>query len=365
MNCPTFRVFWLRETGCDAGVVREAGDIDPSIRDRVLELTGGEAGEFTLRLPYLDRYEWRRRGTILKTLEYERAGRVIRAILKPADATRDLAATLALTDPAWINTPPERDRAYNGVWHRVSAAVQRALKEGIATEYFRDLSSLEKRDTAYTMVVYQCSRAFTTKIKHRYTYDLRDYPDCWPAVAASTMQIGARVERVLAQLQKRLADAGMPELARRYAPVWQQDVVQSVRRKPKRFLDLLMREAEIVNAVVDLGADRTTLSVYRCTRTMNSVLRKIQGVDARRVGVSALEEATRALTQSGESDAQDVLDGGILQDGDVGSAGSPHAGIGGEENGDNGHADGGGQMGDAGIVSDVETCGSEPSAELV
>jgi hypothetical protein len=377
MNSPTFRLFWLRENGCEAGVVREAGEIEPAIRDQIMALTGGEDGEFTLRLPYMDRYEWKRRSKVLRTLEYEREGRLIRAILKPGEATRDLAATLALTDPAWIHAPSEREHAYHEVWHRVSVAVQRALKEAIADAYFRDLSRLQMRDSAYSMVVYQSSRAFTAKARHRFTYDLRDYPDCRPVVAAATMQIGARVERVLEQLQRRLIDAGQSELARRYTPAWHPDVVNSVRRKPRRLLDLLMREAEIVNAIVDMGADRTHLAVYSCARKINTVLRCIQRMDIRNVGVELLETATRALTQSPtQASAQapvqemagfghDVFDAGAFEHRDVNAARRPDLRVGGQEDGDDRDPDSRSQMGDARIVADVQPGGREPSGQII
>lgn len=365
MNSPTFRVFWLRESGCDAGAVRGADEIDPLIRDQVMALTGGEGGEFTLRLPYMDRYEWKRRSKILKALQYERDGRLIRAVLDTSAATRDLAATLVFTDPAWKNSPSEREPEFHDAWHRVSTAVQRKLKDSIGEEYFRDLSRLEKRDSAYTMVVYQSSRVFSSKIRHQYTYDLRDYPECRPALGASTMQIGARVERVLERLQRRLIEVRRPELARRYTPAWHQDVVNAVRRKPRRFLDLLMREAEVVNAIVDLGTERTALSVHSCSRRISLVLRCVHGMDLRKLGPTLLETATQALTQSSERGGDDVLDGGFDEDGDVIASRRPDSGIRGEEDGDNGHAGSGGQMTDPGVVANVQAGSGKPTSQLV
>jgi len=354
MNTPTFRLFWLRETGCDAGVVIEAREIERSIRDRVMTLTGGEGGEFALRLPYLDRHQWRRRGPILRNLNYEREGRLIRAILTPAPATRDLAATLALIDPVWTNTPPERKGDYHQVWHRVSHAVQRTLKAGIAAEYFRDLTRLQSRDAAYTMIVYQSSRAYVAKTRHRFTYDLQEYPVCRAVVSAATTLIGARVEAVLEQLHQRLLDAGELDLARRFTPAWHPDIVNAIRKKPRRLLDLLMREAEIVNAVIEMGTDRTIHGVHSCARKINTVLRRVQGVDMRRVGVTLLEAADDALTQSPESRGQDVFDTGIRQDLDMSSARRPDSGIGGQKYGDNRYVHRGGQMSNPGIVTDIQ-----------
>src|SRR5579862_1145587 len=330
MNTPTFRLFWLRETGCDAGVVREAGEIEHSIRERVLALTGGESGEFGLRLPYLDRHQWHRRSRLLSGLEYERVNRVIRAILPPAEATRDMAATLALADPAWKAAPRHRHPGQVYTWQRVSAAVQGALKHGMASEYFRDLSRLEKKEVAGPMIVFQCSRVFTTKIRNQYTYDLRGYPDCRGALIAATTQIGIRVRRALAEIHQRLVEDGQPELAQRYAPAWSQDLVDAVRRRPKRFLDLLVREAAMVSAVIELGLDPSPVTVGGCARTFNKLLRAVQGADLRRVGVDALEAAARALPHPDTRGDQDVFDGGVLEDGDMSAARGPDERIGGE-----------------------------------
>lgn len=365
MSFPTFRVFWLRENGCEAGVVRAASEIEHSIRDRVVALTGGESGEFTLRLPYMDRYEWKRRGKALRALEYEREGHLIRAILKPAGATLDMAATLAFTDPAWKNTPREREPAYHEVWHRVSATVQRTLKEGMAEEYFRDLSRLETRDSAYTMIVYQSSRAFTGKARHRYTYDLRDYPACRPAVAASTAQIGGRMKTILEQIHRRLIDAGRPALARRYTPAWHPDIISAVRRKPRRFLDLLMREAEIVDAVIELGTERTTLAVYSCARKINAVLRCIQGADLRTVGVTLLQAATAVLAQTVERGHQNIFDARVLEGCNAIAARGPYARIGSQKYRNDGDTYRGRQVPDAGIVADIQTGGGEPLCQPV
>ncbi|MGH9592543.1 MAG: hypothetical protein ACRD5L_05585, partial [Bryobacteraceae bacterium] len=74
-------MYWLRESGCDAGTPISAGELPPAIRERVVELAAGEAGEIAVRLPFLDRKDYRRQDQILRALPLERAGNVIRAVL--------------------------------------------------------------------------------------------------------------------------------------------------------------------------------------------------------------------------------------------------------------------------------------------
>jgi hypothetical protein len=365
MNDLTFRLYWLRETGCDRGTPIGAEELPSPIRDRVLELVAGDSGEFLVRLPYCDRREWRARDEILATTPLERRGNLIRAVLDHPAATRDTAATLALTDPAWRDTPPERDPEYFRVWQRVSLALQAALRQWIAQEYFEDLARLADRTASYSMAVYQCSRPFRGKPDNEFTYDLRDYPDCRATLASASKPTGSHVQAVLRTLEQRLLDAGQSALARRYAPLWHEDVVILTRKKPRRFAELLAGESAIINAVIDLGRERTPAAVARCARTINTTLRNVEGLDLRKLGVAILEEATRALTQTAAGHGQDFFDTGVFEDRHVRPSGRPHARVGGEKNGDDRDTDGGGQVSDAGVVADVQARGREPARELV
>src|SRR5712691_12260066 len=107
-----FRLYWLRENGCDAGTPLGAGELDPTIRERVKALVGEDHGETELRLPFLDRREWKRRAEILHALELVREGDSVQCALNGAEATRDRAATLVLTATAWKHAPSERDPRY-------------------------------------------------------------------------------------------------------------------------------------------------------------------------------------------------------------------------------------------------------------
>jgi len=69
-----------------------------------------------------------------------------------------------------------------------------------------------------------------------------------------------------------------------------------VRRKPRRYVDLRARESSFINAVVDLGTERSAAAINRFARTAKLALRKIYGMDLRALAFGALEEATRVLS---------------------------------------------------------------------
>lgn len=324
---PTFELFWLRETGCDAGTPLTAEELPPSIRERVVSLAHEDAAAapatFQLRLPFVDRIEERKQDEILAALPLERTGTLIRTVLDPAAATRDMGATCALTDPLWRGAPAERDQAYFPTWQRVSMALQRWLRDRVAEEYFRDAARFEDRPEAYPIIVYQACRPFFGKPRTEFTYDLRDFPWCEDTLAASWKLTGRGIQRGLAQIEKRLHEMGNERLARKYSPVWHEDVLVAVKRKPRVYADLLAREAAIVNAVIDLGTQPTIASINRTAKVINQQLRKMHGDDMRKLGCGVFEEATRALASKSASGFDDAFDAWPLEDAHVGSTGSP------------------------------------------
>jgi hypothetical protein len=291
-----FRLFWLRETGCDAGTPVRAVELEPEIRQRVLELASTERGEIALRLPYLDQREWRKRSEILAALPLERRGDVISVVLGPAAALRDTAATLVRTDPAWSAAPSAAGNPEHfPVWQGVSMTLQRSMRTWIAEQYFRDIARFEDRAKAFPMLVYQAARVCHGQPRGEFTYNFCDYPDCRLTLALALKMTGQHLQAILTGVEQRLSQAGMPELARRYAPVWYQDVVVAVRKKPKTFLALLRAESAFLNALMELSLDRSTTGVHRFSRVANRALHKVYGMDLRPVGVRALERATQVL----------------------------------------------------------------------
>ncbi len=82
---------------------------------------------------------------------------------------------------------------------------------------------------------------------------------------------------MLSRLETRLRSGGLDALARRYSPVWYEDVVAAVKRRPKPFLFLIAREARLIDAVIGLGTSRDALAARCFSRAANSVLRNVLG----------------------------------------------------------------------------------------
>ena len=275
------------------------------------------------------------------------------------------AATATLTDPHWRNAPTEHDPEYFRVWQRVSLALQRSLRDGVANAYFEDLAHFENRPAAYPIIVYQASRLCHGRPRTEFTYDLRDYPECRTTLISSWKLTGRAIQAVLRGIELRLNDAGMTELAHRYAPVWHQDVLVAVKKKPKAYVDLLMAESAVINATIDLGTERSVEAAHRFGKTVQLNLRKVCGMDLQALGDGSLEEATRVLSQSRASGGDDLGDTGMLQNSNVRAARSPDARIAGEEDRDDGRAGGGCQMRDAGVVADVDPSRRDPAGQVV
>jgi len=275
------------------------------------------------------------------------------------------AAAATLSDPQWRDAPTERNPGYFRVWQRVSLALQRSLRDGVAGAYFEDLSHLENRQAAYPVIVYQASRLCHGHPRTEFTYDLRDYPECCTTLISSWKLTGRAIQAVLRRIELRLTEAGMIELAHRYAPVWHQDVLVAVKKKPKAYVDLLMAESAVINAAIDLGTERSLEAANRFGKTVHLNLRKVHGMDLQGLGIGMLEQATRVLSQSRAGGSDDVGNSGMLQDNDVWTAGSPDARIASEENRDHGRADGGRQVGNARVVTDVDRSRRDPAGQVV
>ena len=290
-----FRLYWLKESGCELGTPVDADELDAVIRGRVLELAGDDGGPLTLHLPFLDGRESRRRAESLRSVVLEREGEVIRSVPpNPAAALRDRAAMLVATHPAWMNAPDELQARYFQTWQAVSQALQKALRTWIPETYFRDAASYEDRDAAFPLLVYAASRPCRGRPRTEFTYDVVDEE----TLPNAFNLIGSSLQAVLGRVEQRLHECGRPELARRYAPRWHQDVLRAVQKKPRQFLGLLGDEAAVVNSVIDLGTAHRMQAVKPFAKWATVALRSMYGMDLRSLAFAALEEATRALDVS-------------------------------------------------------------------
>jgi len=273
--------------------------------------------------------------------------------------------TNTLTDPQWLNAPTERDPEYFWAWQRVSLALQRWLRDQVASEYFQDIARFENRPAAYPVIVYQASRLCHGRPRTEFTYDLRDYPESSTTLGGSWKLTGRAIQAVLLRIELRLNQEGMTELAHRYAPVWHQDVLVAVKKKPQPYVDLLRAESAVINAAIDLGTERSAEAANRFAKTVHLNLRKIYGMDLQRLGAGALEEATHALAHARAGRGDHSGNRGVLEDPSPRAAGSPDTRIAGEEDRNHRRAHRGCQMRDAGIVADVDARRRDPASQLV
>jgi hypothetical protein len=293
-----FNLHWLRERGRDLGTPLRADELEPAIRERVLLAAEGAEGELALKLPFLDQRETRRRSEVLSELQFQRCGNEISALLTPIFALRTAAAELAMCHPVWTNAPADHDWTYFRTWQRVSRSLQLALRGWIPREHFRDPQDYADRDAAYPWIVYEAARIYHGNAPQDFTYDLRDFPACQDTLESSWIRIGSSIQKVLAPIEKRLLDAGLPALARRYAPRWHEDILLEVQRRPARLFKLIAAETDLIDAIIDLGTSRSPAAVCRFARIANLRLRNLHGRDVRHLAIDALHETTRVLASA-------------------------------------------------------------------
>lgn len=255
-------------------------------------------------------------------------------------------------------TPEERDPRYFRTWQRVSVELQKSFRRWASEIYFRDLTRCQHRDPAFLMVVFSAARPFYGRPRAEFTYDLAE-PE--QALASAWHTIGTAIRSTLAPLEQRLLEAGLPELAHRFAPVWYQDVLVAVKKRSRReFIRLLAQEARLIDGLIIFGTRRNPAAEACFAALATATLRNFHGVDMTelipRILASAADVAGRA---------NHLGQGGIPQRGHALPSRRPDGGIGTDENGHNRRADGGGQMADSRIVADINPRRREPAGEFV
>ncbi len=270
---------------------------------------------------------------------------------------------LLLSSDPWKNAPAERDPLYFRTWQRTSIALQKALRQWIPELYFRDTARFEDRDTAHQLIVYAASRPCYGLPKTEFTFDMSD-PGALPAAMRS---IGHQTQLALAPIEQRLRAEGRQELAHRYMPVWYQDILRAVKKKPKLLVRLLADESKLIDAVIDLGTSRDAPSANRFLRAANAALRTVVGDDMRPLIPRVLEHATRVLAERNRApgSVDHLIDRRIPDDDHTLSTRSPDSRVGSEEDRHHGRANSGREMSNAGIVPDVHTNAREPDRQLI
>jgi hypothetical protein len=273
---------------------------------------------------------------------------------------QELAAAL-LHHPVWMAAPAETDAHFFLTWQGVSMGLQTALRHWIPELAYRDIARFEDRDLARTMIVYEACRPSFGRPRTEFTYDVADAI----TVEAALRMTGHATQRVLARIEKRLDEADRRDLARRYSPVWNQDMIAAVRRRPRGFLALIGKEARVIDAVIHLGAARTPAASGGIAKSINSALRSVFSTVMRELGPLVLEEATRLLGEEAARRAKHVGGSGPLEHGHPLAARRPNPRIGVHEDRDHRRPDRGGEVRDPTVVSDVNAGGRDPAGEVV
>jgi len=298
-----YRLYWVRHNGCDSGTAASVEDLDAAIRERVAALTMDSDETVPLHLPFLDAREWRGRSHVLRTLLFARDAEGIHGVWPSRLAPlRDKAAWLKALDPAWREAVREKEAGYSRTWQRVSIGLQTSLRRWIREIYFADPTRYENRDVAYSVLVYSVSRPFPGRRKTEFTFDVANEE----TLPAALRMIGCATQSALAAAEAQLNACGDKELAHRYAPVWYQDVINAVWRKPARLVSLLGDEGMLINAIIQLGtrqaggfADLSGVKPF--ARSASLAMRSILGVDMRPLAIRALEETTNLLREANQA----------------------------------------------------------------
>jgi hypothetical protein len=171
-----------------------------------------------------------------------------------AGRTGELDVSLALTIPgplveAWLDAPGERGPEFFATYSRVSVAVQRAIRLWLPYIYFSDVTRYETLEAAFPLVVYQVSRPSHGKPPYEFTYDVLGEQ----SMEGFFRMTGQQLPGELARVEEVLLSAGRKRTAAFYSPRRARDILASVQRRRRLLNSLLVADAFLVDALVNLG----------------------------------------------------------------------------------------------------------------
>ncbi len=237
------------------------------------------------------------------------------------------------------DAPPERDARHFRTWQRVSVQVQREVRSLAAQNFFAgDWRPAINMDQAYTIVVYSSCQPCFGRRPVEFTYDIGDLVTLTSVLRLIGRGMKVRLAQVAAGIQSD------PRLRRRFLPVWHADILKVVKAKPRTLIEMLAREAIMINALIDLGTTGSARTQKRFERNIVALAR-ILGIDS-----GVLQDFVLRVG------SENLVNGRIFEDDDVFSPGSPDSRIGGDEYRDDRSPHGCGQVTDAGVIPDVHAC---------
>ena len=325
---PTLHLFSLRETERDSGTPVFLDALHPTLRSKVEPLAQGES-DLNLRLPFLDRKECKRRKIVYNGLRFKRIGQDVIACIDAARLVREHAATLALTHEAWQSMPQHAGPEHFRYWQPITTDLQRSLREWMLEECLKSYPLWEDRHYAYSAVAYCGSRVFRGHPSSDFTYEVGGYPDCDEVVESSLRMCVQSIMRVLTRVEAEMLRRGQPVLARRYSPIWAEDILRDVQRNSKHYVRLLAGDAALVNGAVHLGTSRSGPAINAYYAAVRRYWGRMLGKRLHFLGSRVLDRVTELVSSQDAGDSvEHVLHGGAPQVLRVGSSRGPDLRIG-------------------------------------
>lgn len=174
-------------------------------------------------------------------------------------------ATLHLQLPgtcveAWLDTPSPVSAEYLPAMSRAAHAVQAMARQWLPALYLARLEAFSRPSAVHPLLAWSCSPPCSGPRKKDLAYDFMD-----PKVVDAVLQACSPAFRErLAEIWRALAGAGRKQTAAYYEPADTRYILASVRRQHRNFVSLLVADAFLVEAV---------LNVAHCAREVDRLVR--------------------------------------------------------------------------------------------
>ena len=139
--------------------------------------------------------------------------------------------------------------------------MQRALRTWLPYLYFSRLERYQDLEAAMPLVVYQASRPCSCKPKYNFNYDVMS-----PASMDTFFRlVGPGLRQELGRIQALLLAAGKKGTADFYGVRQTAAIIALVRQRPRQLHSLLVADAFLIDALVNLGCHASKLRQARDT----------------------------------------------------------------------------------------------------
>jgi len=163
-------------------------------------------------------------------------------------------ATLHLQLPgtsveAWLDTPSPVSPEYLPAMSRLAHAVQAMARQWLPALYLARLEAFSRPSAVHPLLAWSCSPPCSGPRKKDLSYDFMD-----PKVVDAVLQACSPAFRErLAEIWKSLSGAGRKQTAAYYEPADTRYILASVRRQNRNFVSLLVADAFLVEAVLNVA----------------------------------------------------------------------------------------------------------------